>query len=278
MTRLVFLGAAAAVIAAVAGVLGLTMAASQSRSAVRPPSPPAGCESARDSAAAIAQDMALPGEEHPEGVPHNNGWGDKPRLGLGNAPGGFSAIQSWGQLYLAENAPSPQGAAVELKDLHVWLLDRVDHRWRLIQSSADVDGAAYREDFAGDQHVAARTYRAADGGTVATMTPGMNYHFWTTDGRKAIDPSRVGGLVVTLKARLVPDPAADPPDPRWTRADLVLSVGADYWLNTTAKWDNLKTNNDAAIGRFKRVRPCWRSFTMTTLSGPELDANPPPLD
>jgi hypothetical protein len=58
----------------------------------------------------------------------------------------------------------------------------------------------------------------------------------------------------------------------------VLSVGADYWLNTTAKWDNLKTNNDAAIGRFKRVRPCWRSFTMTTLSGPELDANPPPLD
>jgi hypothetical protein len=66
-------------------------------------------------------------------------------------------------------------------------------------------------------------------------------------------------------------------DYNWRNASVVLSVEADYWRNTSAKWNDMKTNNDVGIGRFKLVRPCWGVFTMTKMSAAALRANPAPF-
>ncbi len=81
---------------------------------------------------------------------------------------------------------------------------------------------------------------------------------------------------MTVQARLILDGPSGPDDR--AQARYLLDVGADYWQSLTAQWDNWETNGDAAIGRFKYVGSEWRAFNMTTLSGEELQANPPPLD
>ncbi len=239
--------------------------------------PPAkDCPTDHNNIATVMRDMRQGSEEHPHGV-IGKSYGDRPRLNMGNDARGFMAIQGWGQLYASDEAGADRPAAAELKDMRVYLLSRTTGSWRLMQASTAVSGAAYREDFAGDDHQRARTYQAVDGGTIATLLPGRNFHFWPTSGRAAIEPGTVGGLFVTLRARLVPDPGAAP-QTDWQNAHYVLSVGVDYWRDEATAWRNWKTNQDAGIGRFKRVLPCWRYFTMTTLSAAQLAADPPPLN
>lgn len=262
-------------LAVVAIMVGLGASDCAAQALVVPP-PPANCPPYGADIQAIAADMQLGSEEHPHGVIHKS-YGNKPRLNMGNDPRGFTAIQGWGQLYASDQAGPDRSAAVELKDMRVYLLERSTRRWKLMQASAGVSGAAYREDFAGDDHVQARTYQAADGGTIATLIPGRNFHFWTTTGRAAIDPGDVAGLFVVLQARLVPDPNAAAGE-HWREQHYVLSVGVDYWRDKSVAWHDWKTNDDAGIGRFKRVLPCWRDFTMTTLSAAQLKADPPPLN
>ena len=78
------------------------------------------------------------------------------------------------------------------------------------------------------------------------------------------------GSFITVQARTIGNDAPN--------AKYLLNVGGDWWLNTTAGWDNFKTNSGIGGGRCKAVKPEWQSFNMTTLSPDEIRTNPPPSD
>lgn len=224
----------------------------------------------------LVDDMRLPHEGAPMGVPGDYDWAEGPRLGYGNEPPPkWRAFIAWGQLYEEAGGNPARNARVEIRDMAAWRLDRLTGAWVPMQRETRVAGAAYRADFAGDESRPADLREEPGGGVSVTAGAGWNFHFWPASGRVPLEPASVGGLVVTVRARLVPgDPGG--PDDR-AAARYLLSVGADYWRSLDARWQaDWSANGDAAIGRFRRVGPEWRTFTMTTLDEAALRANPPP--
>lgn len=228
-----------------------------------------------DTMVEIVADMALPHEARPHGVPETYNWAVRPRVGMGNNPGAFRALIAWGQLYEAAEGNPATNTRVHLRDLRTYVLSRRTGTWRLLQSSTGVEGHAYVEDFLNDVNRPADIRPEQDGGVSVMAGGGYNFHFWPPSGRVAINPADIGGLITSIRARLITADSSRPDDRN--RARYVLGMGADYWLDLEADWNQFKTNGDAGIGRFKYVRPEWRTFYMTTLSEAELRQNPPPF-
>lgn len=138
-----------------------------------------------------------------------------------------------------------------------------------------VEGAAYVEDFAGDESIPADIRVEEEGISVSPAGKGYNFHFWTPN-RSPIDPDDIAGVFSTVEARLVVD-NPDLLDDR-NQARIILNMGADYWESMTAEWDNWTTNADVGMGKFKFVTNCWQSFNMHTVTPELLRKNPPPLN
>jgi hypothetical protein len=109
-----------------------------------------------------------------------------------------------------------------------------------------------------------------------TAGNGYNFHFWNEGGRAPIDPTDVGGVFITAQARLIVGDRRKPDDR--ARARYVMSVGGDYWLNTTAPWDNFRTNGGIGGGRFKYVTSRWQAFNLITIPPNGVRQSPPPLE
>jgi len=223
----------------------------------------------------IIYDMTPPHEGMPHGVPTSYNWASKPRVSWGNNPEKFQAMIAWGQLYEAATGNPATNTRVQIRNIRAYMLRKWDGQWYLLQSSTRVEGAAYREDFAGDVNKAADIRYEPDGSISVKAGEGYNFHFWTPS-RASIDPNDVAGIFTTVQARLVTDNPHQANDR--AKARYVLSMGGDYWLNLIAKWDNWKTNGDIGIGKFKYVTAKWRAFNMTTLSSAQIRQNPPPLE
>lgn len=221
----------------------------------------------------LVADMTLPHVAPPNGLPEGVDWRLKPRVGWGNHMAeGWSAFIPWGQVYLRQGGRFPENTRVEIRNLRAYVLDSQTKRWRPLQNSLRVGGAAYVESFAEDANVPA-DFRDEPGGTVSIVFPkGHNFHFWTPEGRVALDRERIGGIVTAVEARLIPEDPAKPWNP--SRRALMMSVGADYWKALDSQWDQWKTNGDVGIGRFRWITPRWTTYTMTSLSRAELEANP----
>ncbi|WP_406609389.1 hypothetical protein [Agarivorans sp. JK6] len=223
----------------------------------------------------LSDDMSLPHQMLPSGVPSSYDWSHVPRLGYGNYPGEFSAFLSWGQAYLAAGSESVDNVRIQIAHLTSYVLDSEDSLWYVLQSSADVDGHYYREDFVDDENKMADRRKEGLGSSVS-LTADYNFHFWPkSSGRKAISESRIAGVISVVAARLVLD---DPegPDNR-DQAQYLMSVGSDYWLDKQAGWQQWTTNGDVGIGRFSRISNDWQWFTMHTLSQQQLTEALPTL-
>jgi len=213
--------------------------------------------------------MRWPHEARPHGLGDDVNWARHPRIGMGRAiPAGWNAMTAWGQVYIAMEGNPARNVRVQIRDMNAFLLRRSDHRWITLQHSDVVEGAAYREDFAGDVNVPPDLRAEPDGGISIKLLPGYNFHFWPKTGRAVVDPAEIGGMVVTYRARLILD---DPrgPDERG-RARIVAGAGGDYWKSLDAGCDQWKTNGDFAIGQFRLVRPEWRLVAAHTFSDAEL--------
>lgn len=219
--------------------------------------------------------MKPPHEGVPHGVPKNYNWAFGPRVGMGNNSQGFKAMIAWGQLYEAVTGNSAPNTRVQIRDIKAYVLSKRDSKWYLLQSSKRVEGKAYRENFVGDVNIPADVYYEQDGSISVKAGKGYNFHFWCARGKAPIDPTNVSGIFTTVQARLVVDNPQKPDDR--DQARYLLSMGGDYWLNLTAKWDNGKTNADIGIGKFKYVKREWQAFNMTTLALEEIRRNPPPI-
>ena len=223
----------------------------------------------------IIYDMTSTHEGTPSGLPLDLHWVREPRVGMGHDPKGFKAMTAWGQLYEAAEGNPATNTRVQIKNIQAYLLSKQDGKWHLLQDSKKVEGAAYREDFAGDVNQPADIRYEPDGSVSVKTSPGYNYHFWTADGRAVINPNDIAGIFTTVQARLIIDNPQQADD-RF-KARYLLSMGGDYWQSLNAHWDNWTTNGDIGIGKFKYVTTEWQAFNMTTLTPKEIRRNPPPI-
>ncbi|UBF25959.1 hypothetical protein K9N68_31220 [Kovacikia minuta CCNUW1] len=224
----------------------------------------------------IVSDMQPPHEGMPRGVPKDFSWARGPRVGMGNNPKGFRAMTAWGQLYEPAQGNPASNSRVQIRNIKAYLLSKRDRRWHLLQNSKLVQGAAYRQDFAGDANKRADIRYERDGSLSVKTSDGYNFHFWAKGRRASIDPDDVAGIFTTVQARLIVDDPQRPND--LVKARYLLSMGGDYWLDSTAKWNKFSTNGDIGIGKFKYVTPQWQAFNMSTLSPAEIRRNPPPVE
>jgi hypothetical protein len=219
--------------------------------------------------------MKPPHEGKPHGVPEWYDWVKGPNIQSGNNPQGCKAMTAWGQVYEDAKGNPAENTRVQLKDLKSYMLSKKDGKWHLLQNSRRVDGAAYREDFAGDVNKPADIRNETDGSISVKPGGGYNFHFWPSP-RAAIDPADIAGIFITLQARLIVEDPKKPDDR--AKARYLLNVGGDYWLSLDAKWDNWKTNPGIGMGRFKYVKLEWQAFNFTTPSETNIRPNPPPLE
>jgi hypothetical protein len=233
-----------------------------------------------NSVSTVIYDMTPPHEGMPRGVPSSYDWVHGPRLSMGNNPQSynFRAMIAWGQLYEDAIGNPATNSRVQIRNIQAYMLSKRDGKWHLLQSSKKVDGAAYREDYAGNDSKPADIRNESDGSISVKAGEGYNFHFWPATGRTSIDPNDVAGIFTTVEARLIKDNYWRRDDR--SRARYLLSMGGDYWLDVTAQWSDWpsKVVADIGIGKFKYVTNKWQAFNMTTLSPSEIRRNPPPMD
>lgn len=223
----------------------------------------------------IIYDMTPPHEGIPHGVPTHYKWVSGPIIDTERNVQGYKAITAWGQLYEDSTGNPAINSRVQIKNIKTYMLSKKDGKWHLLQSSKKVEGAAYREDFAGDINKPADIRDEPDGSVSVKAGQGYNFHFWPATGRVSIDPEDVAGLFIAVQARLITDNPQQPDDR--SKARYLLGMGGDYWVDLTAQWDNWTTNGGVGVGKLKYVTTSWRTFTMTTLSPTEIRQNPPPI-
>jgi hypothetical protein len=275
ITGVMFAGAVLAWVIASLPMTGVTGAAPVAQPGAGPASSAAPCLARADGLRELATDMSLPHDIKPNGVPDSYDWSAAPRVGMGNTPPpDWSAATMWGQIYLARGSVLTPNTRVQIRNPKLWVLSRNTNQWRLLQSPPTVEGAAYREDFAGDVNVPIDIRPEPDGGISVRMIPGRNFHFWPAGGRATINPTDIAAIVGSFEARIIMD-NANGPDHR-TAARLVGSGGGDYWRNLTAQWSSDWSNNgDFAIGRFKQLCSEWRTFSGHSMTVEQFIANPP---
>jgi len=218
----------------------------------------------------VLKDMTQSHEARPAGVPEYYDWYAGPRLSAGNDPGGRTAIVPWGHIYAcAEGNPQPN-AQVEIRDLRVYLLSKRTRRWTATPPGTAIDGAAFVQDYAGNEHTQIDLRRDRNGGITAGLLPGRNLHFWQGGSRVALNPSDLAAVAVAYRARLVPSSVtATLPSPC-----VIAGAGADYWPDMTDP--DPSRLQDAGIGRFKRLTARWRVVAMTTATWAQLQRSPLP--
>lgn len=212
----------------------------------------------------LSQDWTLPHEGQPEGVPADYDWAKKPRLGAGNDPGDFTAFTGWGQVFSATGG-TVSLLSVSIRDVRVLVCHGPQRDWMLLQQG-EIEGAQFRPDYEGNLNTPPVSASYASSTTSVRFRKGLAYHFWPKQGRVELPRTDLCGIVVLLQARTtVPlTPTAS------GRNGLLLGLGADYWRDRSAPWDNYQSNQDVAIGRLRWVNASWRWFGMSTASIEDL--------
>lgn len=217
----------------------------------------------------LSQPFGTPHQAIPAGVPGGYDWRERSRPGSGNTvPAGFTAFTGWAQAFWIDGAPVGTHK-LEIRQFQTLLctVSAGTRQWRRLQQG-DIEGAAFRADYADNVNVPAEVERLAPGHWRIGFGAGRAYHFWPRQGRAVLGNDALCGLFVLFEARAVePSGRALPPGATPT---LLVGGGADYWLNTSAPWDNYRTNADVGIGVLRRVGPSWEWHGMSTADADAL--------
>jgi hypothetical protein len=216
----------------------------------------------------LENDMFLPHEGLPAGVPNSYDWKKMPRLGYGkNMPKDWNAITAWGQVYADEKQPNPDKdyplVRVHIKDLQLYIYQK-DGTWKIVQNVENPVGASYNENFIDDKNKLAEIRKEKEGGISIKAGSGYNFHFYP-NGREIVNNNNIAGIFVVCKARLIGTKEGE------NYPKYLISIGGDYWRNLKAEWkSDFSNNNDIGIGRFKYVTPEWQYFIMHTFTKEEI--------
>lgn len=123
----------------------------------------------------ISRPFGTPHEASPAGVPADYDWSraSKPDR-VNEVPNGYTAFTGWGQAFwIAGSAAGSQ--ALEIRDNQTYLCTRSAtagalRSWRRVQQG-DIEGAAFRGDFAGNENVAAQTSPSPPATAALTFRP-----------------------------------------------------------------------------------------------------------
>jgi hypothetical protein len=241
-----------------------------------PVAPPAAPPEPTNPAGQILNDMTGLNEALPQGVPSNWNFAIGPVLTMGNNAQGWSAIEAWGVMYVPVQGNPATNTRLNIRDMQTYFLSKSTNKWLLLQNTSKPDGANYLEDFSGDSNVPADVRTELDGSVSAKPGSGYVFHFYPSD-RASINPNDIGGIVVTIEARLIADNPSQTDDS--SIAKVLVGAGADYYPELTGSWPgNATFNPGVGNGKLKYAQTQWRSFSMTTCTLAQLIANPPPVD
>ncbi len=233
----------------------------------------------------LTRDRTLPNEARPHGVPEDWGWPCGPIPQAGNNPGSSNRILPWFTAHRARtgSADGTPGVSadtntrVHVRNILLRVFSARRKAWTGGAFTTDATASLYAEDFVGDVNRPVVLRPEPGGGVSALVDPGWALHGWLDPASfpdmSPIDPTDVGGIIVTLDMRLVPDEGAKPDD-RWM-AQYIGQAGADYWRAPNYN-PAPPDHKGVAIGRGKRIVNDWRSFGMTTCTAEQLAAHPPP--
>lgn len=211
-------------------------------------------------------EMTEPSEVVPldrSGRPFRFTWVERGRLAMGNNPRGFDRILPWS---IVVGAPDNQldHARVQLRDLHLHVRSKSTGEWRELPMPDKWGGGHFAHELGTGKKIGPLDF--TQDGHVATLLASRDdfAHFWPLEGRRKIDPQDVGGVLVSVEARMQPEDYQ-------AGGRYLMNAAADYWANSRGRFDNYRTNGDAGISRFKRLTDKWRGFHMTTVAPQELD-------
>jgi hypothetical protein len=228
----------------------------------------------------IIDDMTLPPDARPHGVPDNYDWssGAATQPGQFGSSAGMYAATTWGQLYIPREGNPASNTRAQIRNEAMYALSNADGKWHQVQYSESVQGAAFVEDFANNASKASDARTEPTGGISVTAGGGYNFHFWPYGARASIDPNDLKALYATVQARLIVDDPGKPDDRNI--AKYILQLGGDYWKDQNVGWSaDWSNNHGIGAGRFKWVTSTWQCFNMLTLVPfTDIRQNPPPLD
>jgi hypothetical protein len=219
---------------------------------------------------AIYQNTVGNSQGYPVGVPTSWSWYSGTDTVPGNTPpSNFTSVTGWGVVYPEAGAPadSNPSASVQIEDFQTYV-HLTSGAWVLVQnqSANPITGAHYLADFSGNPSVAWNETTLSDGSaSVDAPQSGYNDHFWP-DARGTYAPGTVDGVFVEASMK-----TNDPNE------NLVASLGADWWLNSSAPFVSGFSNNPGAgQSDWVKLTTQYQSLYFTSLSPQELAADPPP--
>ncbi len=212
-------------------------------------------------------DMGLAHEASPKGVPSSYDWSTRPKVDRWNKhPDNYTALTGWGQAFWTRDSTRPQ-AYLQLRKHQTLVCHGEQRQWSRVQSQL-VEGAEFRPDFQGNAAVTTPFFSTVppESNLVGWSISGA-YHFWPSGGRARLPAGPLCGLLVLVQARAVPMSDSHTASP-----NLLLGMGADYWLSRTAPWDNYKTNAGVGVGRLRLVDETWHWYGFSSASDADLRA------
>ena len=217
-------------------------------------------------------DQTLTSEAYPQGVPTSYGWGAHPLMQAGNAvPSGFTAMTGWAQVFWV-NGITSSADYVQMKGFKTLIctINNGAHTWILLQQG-DISGSEFNSDYVNNVSTPPPYFTQVSGSGQATVgiNPGNKvFHYWYKQGRVTLPSTNICGTLTIQQARTVTK-ASSGTTPGET-GSYVISMGGDYWLNTTAVWDQYTTNKGINIGRFKLISGQWQWYGASTASDNDL--------
>lgn len=220
----------------------------------------------------IGAPAPAPHDAIPVGVPGGYDWREASTLHTGNrVPAGFTAVTGWGQVFSASDS-EPTNDALLLRNNQTFVCTRLEagSRWFRVQN-AGVEGATFSPDFAGNVNTPAVIREKSDGVTHVTFrrSPPSAFHWWPNRGRAVLPAGELCGVLFLFEAKAQRANGQPLPTPT---SDLLIGGGADYWLSTTAPWNNYLTNAGLGVGQLLRVTSEWQWFGYTTAKADELQS------
>lgn len=224
-----------------------------------------------DDMAQIARPFGTAHEALPAGVPLDYDWSRFSKRDGGNdIPSGYTAFTGWGQAFWIHGSTA-SGQAAEIRDNQTYLctVREGTRAWERVQRG-DIEGAAFRADYAGNDNVPATLVPLAAGQARVSFPAGRAFHYWPRQGRITLAAPALCGVVVVFQARAV---AADGSDlPPAVQPALLVGGGGDYWLDTTAPWNQYQTNIGVGVGQLRRLTTQWRWYGMATAGSADLQS------
>ncbi|GBF77206.1 hypothetical protein PA598K_05741 [Paenibacillus sp. 598K] len=217
----------------------------------------------------LYDEMHEPHESYAHGLPPEWDWAQGPTYKdlafptttytpISPNPHTWDAVVPWGAVYEAAEGSSSVNTRVAVKDLQSYYLSYDDNQWHELVFQTAPDGAYFTETLDSTTQTPAPRIEA-DGSLSVVPGNGKLYHFWPDLRTQVTDPADVKAIYTSYQAKLVKDNPAGVDDR--ASANFLAHASTDIWYSTSAPYDNLQTNGDLGIGRFRYVTNDYQYFS-----------------